>query len=66
VLPWGERLLRQHERYYLVRVASLVVEPTIDLAPENVTGHRWWTPDELDATDDRIAPPQLAGLVRSL
>jgi hypothetical protein len=49
-----------------VRVASLVVEPTIDLAPENVTGHRWWTPDELDATDDRIAPPQLAGLVRSL
>jgi TDG/mug DNA glycosylase family protein len=66
VLPWGERLLRQHERYYLVRVASLAVEPTIDLAPENVTGHRWWTADELAATDERIAPPQLAGLVRSL
>ena len=66
VLPWGKRLLRQHERYHLVRVASLAVEPTIDLAPENVTGHRWWTLDELDATDERIAPPQLATLVRSL
>jgi len=66
VIPWGEHLVRQHERYYLVRVDSLAVEPTIDLAEESVTGHRWWTLDELDATDERIAPPQLAGLVRSL
>ena len=66
VLPWGEHLLRQHERYYLVRVDSLSVEPTIDLAPENVTGHRWWSLDELDATDERIAPDRLAALVRSL
>jgi TDG/mug DNA glycosylase family protein len=66
VIPWGERLVRQHERYYLVRVGSLVVEPTIDLAPEHVTGHRWWTPDELESTDERIAPPRLAALVRSL
>jgi double-stranded uracil-DNA glycosylase len=65
VLPWGKRLLRQHERYYLVRVGSLAVEPTIDLVRENVTGHRWWTLDELDATDERIAPHQLAALVRS-
>jgi TDG/mug DNA glycosylase family protein len=66
VIPWGEHLVRQHERYYLVRVDSLAVEPTIDLVQENVTGHRWWTLDELDATDERIAPPQLPGLVRSL
>jgi TDG/mug DNA glycosylase family protein len=66
VLPFGERLVRQHERYYLVRVASLAVAPTIDLTPENVTGHRWWTLDELDATGERIAPPRLAALVRSL
>jgi TDG/mug DNA glycosylase family protein len=66
VLPWGERLLRQHERYYVVRVGTLAVEPTIDLTSENVTGHRWWTLDELDATDERIAPPRLAALVRTL
>jgi double-stranded uracil-DNA glycosylase len=66
VIPWGDHVVCQHERYYVVRVDSLAVEPTIDLAQENVTGHRWWTLDELDATDERIAPPQLAGLVRSL
>jgi TDG/mug DNA glycosylase family protein len=66
VIPWGERLVRQHERCYLVRVGSLAVEPTIELAQESVTGHRWWTLDELDATDERIAPPRLAALVRSL
>jgi len=66
VIPWGERLVRQHERCYLVRVGSLAVEPTIELAQESVTGHRWWTLDELDTTDERIAPPRLAALVRSL
>src|SRR5262249_58218670 len=65
VIPWSERLVRQHERYYLVRVGSLTVLPTVDLATENVTGHRWWTLEELDATDERIAPPELTALVRS-
>ena len=40
--------------------------PTIDLAAENMAGHRWWTLDELEATDERIAPPGLAALVRAL
>jgi TDG/mug DNA glycosylase family protein len=66
VIPWGKRLVRQHERGYLLRVGSLAVQPTIDLAAENVTGHRWWTLDELESTDERVAPPRLAALVRSL
>jgi hypothetical protein len=27
--------------------------------------HRWWTLEELEATDERVAPPGLAALVRS-
>ena len=65
-LPWSGRILRQHERYYLVRVEAFAVVPMIDLAPEHVTGHRWWTLDELESTGERIAPPRLAELVRSL
>jgi TDG/mug DNA glycosylase family protein len=65
-LPWSARIVRQHERVYLVRVERLDVHPSIDLLPENVTGHRWWTLDELDGTDERISPPQLADLVRAL
>ena len=65
-LPWGERLMRQHERVYLVRVEAFDPAPSIDLAPENVTGARWWTVDELEAADERISPPGLTELLRSI
>jgi double-stranded uracil-DNA glycosylase len=65
-LPWGRRILRQHERLYLVRVERHDVRPAIDLAPENVTGYRWWTLAELNATDEVVAPPRLAELLRAL
>jgi hypothetical protein len=42
------------------------VSPTIDVLAEDIHGHRWWTPAELDSTSERIAPPQLAEFVRSL
>jgi TDG/mug DNA glycosylase family protein len=66
VLPWYGRLLRQHERFFLVRVDRLEVAPTVDLAAEDVHGHRWWTLDELEATQERISPPELASLLRGL
>jgi G:T/U-mismatch repair DNA glycosylase/ADP-ribose pyrophosphatase YjhB (NUDIX family) len=67
VLPWDARLHRQRERYYAVRVAGdAAVAPAIDLAAEHLPGHRWWTPAELESTDERVAPPELARLVRAL
>jgi double-stranded uracil-DNA glycosylase len=66
VIPWNERLVGQHERFYLVRVDRHEVAPTIDLEPENVVGHRWWTLAELEATTEQIAPPELPALVRAL
>jgi double-stranded uracil-DNA glycosylase len=66
VIPWGARIVRQHDRFYVVRVESHELAPTVDLAAEHVTGHRWWTLDELTATDERLAPPNLAELARSL
>jgi TDG/mug DNA glycosylase family protein len=65
-LPSNSRLLHQRNRVYLVRVHELEPAPTVDLAAENVRGHRWWTPGELASTDERIAPPQLAELLASL
>jgi double-stranded uracil-DNA glycosylase len=64
-IPRGARITRQHERFFVVRVDRLDVAPTIDLAAEDVTGHRWWTLAELDATTERIAPPNLSQLVRA-
>ncbi len=65
-IPWGAHLVRQHERFHLVRVDRHEVVPSVDLAAENVTGHCWWTAEELEATGERISPPQLAALLRSL
>ena len=59
-------IIDQRERFYLVRVDRHDAVPTIDVAAEGVTEVRWWTLDELDATDERIVPSELAALVRSL
>jgi len=66
VLLLTRRIVRQHESFFLVRVQSHEVAPTIDVAAEDIHGHRWWTLAELDSTEERIAPPNLAELVRSL
>jgi 8-oxo-dGTP pyrophosphatase MutT (NUDIX family) len=66
VLLLSRRIVRQYETFFLVRVDSHEVSPTIDVVSEDIHGHRWWTLAELESTSERIAPPQLAELVRSL
>jgi double-stranded uracil-DNA glycosylase len=66
VFPWDRRLLRQRERFHLIRVAGHEVSPTIDLAGEGVVGHRWWTLAELEATGERLAPRALSTRLRAL
>ncbi len=63
--PWGSRIIRQRERFYLVRVEAYEAAPTIDLRPEGVTELRWWTLAELARTDQMIVPSELAQLVRT-
>jgi TDG/mug DNA glycosylase family protein len=66
VLPYPPRITHQPERFYLVEVDELAVAPTIDLAPEGVTGHRWWTAEELEATPEHFSPPELPSLLRAV
>jgi TDG/mug DNA glycosylase family protein len=66
VFPWDARLLRQRERFHLVRVDRFDVAPTIDLAPEHVFGHRWWTVAELAATPERVSPRALRTKLQAL
>ena len=63
---WGGRIYRQTERFYLVRVERHEVMPTIDLVPEGIHGHRWWSLDEIAASDDTFAPRSLATDLRAL
>jgi TDG/mug DNA glycosylase family protein len=66
VLPWERQLWRQRERFHIVRVDHHDAVPTIDLTEERVYGHRWWTLDELEATDEWLAPSALATDLRAL
>ena len=64
--PWDGRIIRQRERFYLVRSDGRDPAPTIDLGAEGVTDVRWWTAPELEQTDEEIVPQGLAALVRRL
>jgi len=57
--------LHQTERWFLARVAGLDAEavPLDDLATE---GARWWSVDELAATDEVLAPTSIAVQLRRL
>jgi len=63
---WQGRLLRQHQRYFVVRVDEHEPAPTVDLGEELVDRVAWWTADELAAPAERLSPPNLAELVRTL
>jgi 8-oxo-dGTP pyrophosphatase MutT (NUDIX family) len=69
VFDWGERRIRQVERYYVVRVSSAEIAPHLsaeELAHESVHELRWWSLDALEVSADDIAPRRLAELVREL
>ncbi len=59
----------QAERFVFVRTPAFEPAPrfTVEqLAAEYVAGMRWWTPDELEASDELFAPRRLPELVAAL
>ena len=62
------RLVFGADSFFGVRVT----EPLIDTGGQQpfertfITGHRWWTRDEMQASRDRISPAGLPGLVQKL
>jgi TDG/mug DNA glycosylase family protein len=59
--PWGDAWWHQSERYHLLRL-----EPEDVGAGEEVDNARWWTIDEIAASDELFAPARLAELLREL
>ncbi|MFL5962847.1 MAG: NUDIX domain-containing protein [Gaiellaceae bacterium] len=64
--PWAKQLYRQHNTTYLVRVVEHEPAATIDLEPEGVADIRWWTQEELAASTEQFAPPDLLERVRTI
>ncbi len=60
----GGGWLRQRDDVYLVRTRADAVSVP-NLVAERVMGHRWWTLDELDRSDDLFGPLDLPARVRA-
>lgn len=56
------------EHYFLARVDGFDIDTTGFTAQErgSITGHHWWTLDELNTTSDRLVPGDLHSLVADL
>jgi TDG/mug DNA glycosylase family protein len=67
--PGMQRHGGQAERVFLVRAAPFEPRPELtreQLAAEGVVELRWWTPEELAASNELFAPRRLPELVREL
>ena len=59
----------QRERYYLVRTTCSELRPHLtpaQLRAEYVTDMRWWTIEEIEASDEAFAPTRMAEWLRRL
>ena len=65
----GGRWDGQTERFYLVRTRSFDPEPGLswsELRDEGMSAVRWWTLEELEATEELLSPRRLPLLLREL
>ncbi len=59
----------QEETVYLVPCHHFEIEPTMstdELRLEGLVEHRWWSADELDATDQIVQPTALPEVFRQV
>jgi 8-oxo-dGTP pyrophosphatase MutT (NUDIX family) len=68
VFPWGDRMWRQQERFFLLRVDAWTLPSDLEVTHrlDGIDGYRWWTVEELEEATETIAPRRLGSLLRSL
>jgi 8-oxo-dGTP pyrophosphatase MutT (NUDIX family) len=64
---YNSRWYRQSQDFFLLRVPQWQVDTSGFDADERavVDEHRWWTADEIEATDETVYPEELPGLLRT-
>jgi 8-oxo-dGTP pyrophosphatase MutT (NUDIX family) len=62
------REYRQAQEFFLLRIADWRVDTAGMDADEQrtITEHRWWSPEEIEASTEQIFPTTLASLLTSL
>ena len=68
-MEYADAIVRQQERFFLARVETSrrgLGEVAGMHVSDGIAAWNWWTLAELDATDEVVWPPGLAGLIRRL
>lgn len=65
---WRGTPYHQRERFFLAHVEAFELGEDLRQAHTRdfISGHRWWTVEEMGDTRDRLAPRRLPELVRSI
>ncbi|WP_049575373.1 NUDIX hydrolase [Nonomuraea sp. SBT364] len=65
---FGPYAITQDDTFYAVRVEPVEVsfEHMEQIEKDTTVGHRWWSAEELDATDEVFFPPDLAAVLRKI
>jgi len=68
VFAWQGTWLEQRESYFYARVPRFEVDTSNheELERQFLTGHRWWTLDEMAASAERFVPGNFVALARPL
>ncbi|MET7460397.1 NUDIX domain-containing protein [Nonomuraea sp. NPDC005501] len=65
---FAEYAITQDQTFFAVRIGDGQAEVSFDNMEEiekaTTVGHRWWSAEELDATDEIVHPADLAGILR--
>jgi 8-oxo-dGTP diphosphatase len=59
----------QHEQFFMVRTSTSEIQPLFskeELLEERLTESRWWTLQEIRASEENFAPRDLASLLETL
>jgi 8-oxo-dGTP pyrophosphatase MutT (NUDIX family) len=65
---WRGTPMRSRNTHFALIVDAFEPIPAYHdvIESEILNGHRWWTPEELDNTDEEVVPKGLADLVRAV
>ncbi|MCA2229629.1 NUDIX hydrolase [Nonomuraea aurantiaca] len=66
---FAEYAVTQDQTFFAVRVAEgtdISYEHMEEIEKATTLGHRWWSPEELEATDEVYFPEDLAAIVRKI
>ncbi|WP_406673723.1 NUDIX domain-containing protein [Nonomuraea sp. N2-4H] len=66
---WGDYAFTQDQAFFAIRLggqAAVSFDHMEQIEKDTTLGHRWWSAEELDATDATVYPEDLAVILRKI